>query len=67
VAVAVTVILPPKLTELPLIVIALFVSDELAILLNVLVDPLMDVPVNVVIVPPSETDVEPIVIELLAS
>ena len=67
VAVAVTVTDPPKLTEDPLIVMALFVSELLAMLLSVLVAPEIDVPAKVVIVPPKDTDVEPIVIELLAN
>ena len=66
-AVAVTVIDPPKLTEEPLIVMALFVSEELPMLLNVLVEPEIDVPAKVVIVPPKDTEVEPIVIALLAN
>ena len=66
-AVAVTVIEAPRLTEDPLIVIALLVSDALPILLNVLVAPEIDVPAKVVIVPPKDTDVEPIVIALFAN
>jgi hypothetical protein len=66
-AVAVTVIDPPKLTEDPLIVMALFVSEELPMLLNVLVEPEIDVPTKVVIVPPNDTDVDPMVIALFAS
>ena len=66
-AVAVTVIDPPRLTEEPLIVMALLVSEALPILLNVLVAPEIDVPTNVVIVPPKETEVDPIVIVLLAN
>ena len=67
VAVAVTVTEPPKLTLLPLIVIELFVRLELPMFDRVFVEPLMLVPANVVIVPPKETEVDPIVIALLAS
>lgn len=67
VAVAVTVTAPPRLTEEPLMVIELLVSEELPMLLSVFVEPLIDVPVKVVIVPPNDTAVEPIVIELLVS
>jgi hypothetical protein len=66
-AVAVTVTDPPKLTEDPLIVMALLVSEAFPILLNVLVAPEIDVPTNVVIVPPNDTEVDPIVIALLAN
>ena len=62
-----TVTEPPKLTEEPLIVIALFVSELLSMLLKVLVAPEIDVPAKVVIVSPKDTVVEPIVIELLVN
>ena len=45
-AVAVTVTEPPKLTEEPLMVIALLVRELLPILLNVLSEPLIDLPVK---------------------
>ena len=67
VAVAVTVIEPPKLTDDPLIVIALFVSDALPMLESVLVEPLIETPESANRVPPSATVSEPIVIELLVS
>ena len=67
VAVAVTVTDAPRLTEEPLIVMALFVSEAFAMLVSVLVDPLIEVPANVVIVPPKETEVEPMVMALLVS
>lgn len=66
-AVAVTVTDPPRLTEEPLIVMALLSSDALGMDDNVFVAPEIDVPTNVVIVPPNETVVEPMVIELLVS
>jgi len=50
VAVAVTVVDPPRLTGLPLIVIELFVSEALAIFDNVLVEPLIDLFVSVSVV-----------------
>jgi len=46
-AVAVTVTEPPKLTEDPLIVMALFVRLALPMLLKVLSEPLIVFPVNV--------------------
>jgi hypothetical protein len=46
----VTVAEPPRLIELPLTVIALFVSDPLAILDNVFVAPLIDLFVSVSVV-----------------
>jgi hypothetical protein len=46
--VAVTVTEPPKLTEEPLMVIALFVRLALPMLLNVFVAPEIDLPVKVV-------------------
>jgi hypothetical protein len=64
VAVAVTVTDPPRLTEEPLMVMELLVSDELPMLDSVFVEPLIETPVSVVIVPPSDTAVDPIVIEL---
>ena len=64
---AVTVTEPPRLTEEPLIVIALLVNEALPMLLNVLVEPEIDVPAKVVIVSPKDTVVEPIVIELLVN
>ena len=66
-AVAVTVTEAPRLTEEPLIVIALFVSDALPMFDSVFVDPEIDVPAKVVIVPPKETEVEPMVMALLVS
>ena len=47
---AVIVVDPPRLTELPLIVIELFVRELLPILVNVLVDPLIDLLVKVSVV-----------------
>ena len=67
VAVAVTVVEPPKLTELPLMVTVELVNDALPILLNVLVAPEIEVPANVVNVPPNATEVLPIVIALLVN
>ena len=67
VAVAVTVTEPPKLTELPLIVIALFVNELLPMLDSVFVDPLIDTPANVVSVPPNDKLEEPMVTELLVN
>ena len=66
-AVAVTVTDPPKLTDEPLIVIALLSSDAFGIADSVFVAPEIDVPTSVVIVPPKETVVEPMVIELLVN
>lgn len=66
-AVAVTVTDPPKLTEEPLIVMALLSSAAFGIAVSVFVAPEIEVPAKVVIVPPKETVVEPIVIELLVS
>ena len=53
-ATAVTVVDPPRLTVLPLIVIELLVSDELPIFVNVLLDPSIEHVDNVVppMVPP---------------
>ena len=67
VAVAVTVTEPPKLTELPLIVIELFVKLLLPMFDKVFVDPLIDTPANVVSVPPNDNELEPIVTELLVN
>ena len=64
---AVTVTEPPKETVEPLIVIDELVRLPFAIFVRVFVEPLIDVPVNVVIVPPSDTEVEPIVIALFVS
>ena len=64
-AVAVTVTDPPKLTDEPLIVIALVSSAALGIAVSVFVAPEIEVPANVVNVPPKETLVAPIVIEQL--
>jgi hypothetical protein len=64
VAVAVTVTEPPKLTEDPFIVIALLFSAEFGIDVRVFVAPEIEAPTNVAIVPPKDTVVEPIVIEL---
>ena len=66
-AVAVTVTDPPKLTEEPLIVIALLSSEALGIADSVFVAPEIDTPANVVIVPPKDTVVEPMVIALLVN
>jgi hypothetical protein len=67
VEVAVTVTDPPRLTEEPLIVIELLVRLELPMFDKVFVEPDIEVPVRVVIVPPRLTAVEPMVIELLAN
>jgi hypothetical protein len=65
--VAVTVIVPPSETVEPLIVIDEFVRLPFAIFESVFVEPLMVVPDKVESVPPSETEVEPIVIALFVS
>jgi len=67
VVLAVTVVELPRLTKLPLIVIELFVSDALAIFDKVLLDPLIDTPLSVVNVPPSDNESVPIVTELFVS
>lgn len=67
VAVAVTVIDPPRLTDEPLMVIELLVNEAFAMLVSVFVEPLIEIPVSVVIVSPSDTAVDPIVIELLVN
>lgn len=64
---AVTVTVPPKLTGDPLIVMLLFTSDALGILDNVFSDALIVTPVNEVMVDPSDTAVDPMVIELLVN
>jgi hypothetical protein len=65
--VAVTVVDPPRLTELPLIVIALLVSELLPMLDSVLVEPDIVVPAKVVSVPPSANEVLPMVTVLFVS
>ena len=67
VAVAVTVTEPPKLTELPFKVIALLVKLLLPMLLNVFVDPSIVTPANVLSVPPNDSELEPMVTELLVN
>jgi hypothetical protein len=66
-AVAVTVIDPPRLTDEPLMVTALLFRAEFGISDKVFVEPDIDVPANVEIVPPRLTAVEPMVIELLSN
>ena len=64
-AVAVTVIEPPKLTEEPLIVMALLVRLALPMFDSVFDEPLIDTPLKVEIDPPKLTGSAPMVIELL--
>jgi len=64
VAVAVTVTEAPRLTEEPLIVIALLVSDALAMFDNVFAEPEIETPFSVVSVPPRESESLPMVTEL---
>jgi hypothetical protein len=54
--VAVTVTEAPRLTEDPLIVIALLVSDALPIFDSVFADPEIETPFSVVSVPPKESE-----------
>ena len=67
VVLAVTVVDPPRLTAFPLIVIELLVSALLGMFVSVLVEPLIDVPANVVNVLPNDKFVEPMVTELLVN
>jgi len=58
---------PPRATLTPLNVTLELVRLELPMLLSVFVEPSIDVPEKVVIDPPKDTEVDPIVIELFVS
>ena len=64
---AVTVVLPPNATALPLMVIELLTNALLGIEVKVFVEPLIEVPTNVVRVDPNETFVDPIVMDELVN